>query len=78
MKATESWLGDDSSAGWRVNRPARRHRTLQSLVWAVLLVVVEVGAEDSNQVLLVEHDDVIETFAADRADESLYDAILPW
>ncbi len=41
------------------------------------MVVHEVRAKDAHQVSLVEHDDVIQTLSADRADEPLTIRILP-
>ena len=38
---------------------------MKSLVWAVALVILEVLAEDSKQMLLIEHDHVVETLASD-------------
>jgi len=67
MQAAESWLGHDSSATRRVNGSGYWHSARKSLMRAVILVVIEVLAEDSMQMFLVEHDHMIETFAADRA-----------
>ena len=39
------------------------------------VVVVDVLAQDASQVLLVEHDDVIEAFASERANHALGDRI---
>ena len=41
------------------------------------VVIADVGGEDSRLVRLAEEEDVIEAFAADRADESLNVSILP-
>ncbi len=49
----------------------RGHLALKSLVWAVVLVVLEVLAEDSKQMLLVEYDHVVEQLSSQRADEPL-------
>jgi hypothetical protein len=42
------------------------------------VVILKVSRQHSAQVTLVEDDDVIETFAADRADDALDVGILPW
>jgi hypothetical protein len=56
-------------------------------VWTILcqremrpasVVILKVCREHSAQVALVEDDDVIETFAADRADDAFDVGILPW
>ena len=41
------------------------------------MIVVEVVAEDAFQVCFVENDHMIETFAADRADQTLDVMVLP-
>jgi len=42
------------------------------------VVILKVCRQHSAQVTLVEDDDVIETFAADRADDAFDVGILPW
>ncbi len=41
------------------------------------IIIVGIPAQDSAQVRFAKHDHVVETFAADRADESLNVSILP-
>jgi hypothetical protein len=41
------------------------------------VVILEVRRQHTAQVTLIEDDDVIETFAADRADDALDISILP-
>jgi len=50
---------------------------VQRPVRAVLMIIAEVIPEPLSQVVLVEHDHVVETFAADRADQALDAGILP-
>ena len=42
------------------------------------VMILKIPREDAPQVTLVEDDDVIQAFAADRADEALDIWILPW
>ena len=65
VQTAESWLGHDSSATRRVNGSGYRHSARKSLMRAVVLVVFEVLAEDSKQMVLVEYDHVVETLASD-------------
>jgi len=44
---------------------------------ARVFIVFEVGSEDSAQTAFIEHDDVIQTLAANRADQSLDVRVLP-
>ena len=41
-------------------------------------MIFKVFRQHTAQVTLVEDDDVIETFAADRADDALDISVLPW
>ena len=41
------------------------------------LVVRDIGAEQSSQVLFVEDDDVVETLASDRPDDPFDIGVLP-
>src|SRR5260370_34067398 len=44
----------------------------------VVTVIPKIRRRNTAQVTLIEDDDVIETFAADRADDALDIGILPW
>ena len=46
-------------------------------VRAASVVVLKVCRQHTAQVMLIEDDDVIETFAADRADDALDIGVLP-
>jgi hypothetical protein len=43
-----------------------------------LVMILKIGRQHTAQVTLIEDDDVIETFAADRADDALHIGVLPW
>ncbi len=64
----------------------RSPRIGMSRVWGVLVqgercsgavVVDEIAGEDAAQVRLAEHEDVLQTFATDRADETFREGLLP-
>ena len=42
------------------------------------VVIPKIRRQHTTQVTLIEDDDVIETFAADRADDALHISVLPW
>jgi hypothetical protein len=77
VEAANLWNGDDLARG----------RTLcRAFHWAIFgkremcsrpMVVVNVGRENVPEVLLVEDNNVIETFSADRTDDALGVCILP-
>ena len=46
-------------------------------MWAIRVVVLEVLDQETDQMLLSEHDDVIEALATDRADQALGVSVLP-
>ncbi len=75
MKSAENGLrGDpavplDRSAVWRI--------LVQEQMRSDFIVIAGVGGKDPAQMGLAEDDDMIEAFAADRADQSLRMPVLP-
>ncbi len=55
----------------------KRRIALERQVRSAVVIVVEVSGEDALQVGFVEDDDVVEAFAAERADEPLDVRVLP-
>jgi hypothetical protein len=53
-------------------------RSAQLLMRSAGMIVVDVAAQDATQVLLIEHDDMIEDLATNRANQSLAIRVLPW
>jgi hypothetical protein len=77
MKATHRGQGDDVTlVGW-FNRTRFRRILVERPVGAMLMIINKVVHEPPSQVLLVEHDHVVQTFAADGADQPLDEGILP-
>src|ERR1022692_1934114 len=77
MKATHQGQGDDVTLAGRFNRARFRRILVQRPVRAMLVIITEVIREPPPQVLLVEHDHVVQTFAAEGADQPLDEGILP-
>src|SRR5712664_304057 len=78
VQAADLWKGDNSaSRGWLYG-PRLRTILAEREMRLASVVILKVCRQHSAQVTLVEDDDVIETFAADRADDALDVGILPW
>jgi len=67
-----AWFG----RAW-LNRPARRRCLLQADVRAVFLVIGDIFAPQSPEVLIVQRDYVIKHFTANTADPALRHSVLP-
>ena len=61
----------------RFNRPQCRAVLAQKPVRAVTMIIVQLVGENKAQVIIVQHDDVVQAFPADRADQSFDHGILP-
>jgi hypothetical protein len=71
---------------WKGNNSACRRWLYGPRLWAILVqremrpavvVILKIRRQRTAQVTLIEDDDVIETFAADRADDALDIGVLP-
>jgi hypothetical protein len=62
--------------GW-FHGPRFRSVLVQRSVRAVLMIIAKVVREPLSQVVLVEHDHLVEAFAADGSDQALDEGILP-
>jgi len=60
-----------------LNRPMARRILVQGQMRSEFVVIAGVGRKYATQMGLAEDDDVIEAFAADRADQSLRMPVLP-
>lgn len=78
MKSAELRDRDDCATLPRFDLPRLRGILLQGKVRTRAVVVREVVAQDSPQMLLVEHDDVIEALSADGTDHAFHERALPW
>src|ERR1022692_1234115 len=77
MESTDHGQGDDLAPLGRFNRPRLGSILVQRPVRAVLMMIDKVVREPPSQVLLVEHDHVVQTFAADGADQAFDERVLP-
>ena len=68
METTQQGQGDDVTLVGCFNRARFRRILIQRPVRAMLVIITEVVGEPAPQVLLVEHDHVVQTFAAEGAD----------
>ena len=77
VEASDLWEGDDlAGLGW-VYRAALRTILGEREVRSRRVVIVKVGRQHALQVTLIEDDDVIETLAANRANDALDVGVLP-
>ena len=78
VQAADLWEGNNGTCGGWLYRPRLRAILAEREMCAAPVVVVEVRRQHTAQVTLVEDDDVIEAFAADRADDAFDIGVLPW
>src|SRR5882724_7404857 len=71
MQATNFGNRDDRVERRRLDRPSVGCIFVERQVSASPVIVREVRGEDASQVPLAENDDMVQTLAPDRADESL-------
>jgi hypothetical protein len=78
MQTANLWEGNNGACrGW-LYRTRLGAIIVQREMRAASVVILKVCRQHSAQVTLIEDDDVIETFAADRADDAFDVGILPW
>ena len=78
VQAADLWKGNDGTCrGW-LYRTRLGAILVQREMGAASVVVLKVCRQHSAQVTLIEDDDVIETFAPDRATDALDIGVLPW
>src|SRR6266446_2209370 len=77
MQAADFRDGDDRARGRRAYRAGLRAILVERQMRSASVIVLEIGRQDAAQVGFIENDDVIETLAADRADDALDIGVLP-
>ena len=75
MQSTEDRPCNDLAVS--LHGPMARRSLEQGQMRPGFIVIAGVGSEDPAQMGLAEDDDMIEAFAADRADQSLHMPVLP-
>ena len=63
--------GPHGSEGWRLDYPWIGRIALERKIRAAVVIIIEVCPEHPFQMRLVQHDNVIQAFAADRSDQPL-------
>ena len=75
MKSAQDWSRDILTVP--VHGPMAWRILVQRQMRPDFIVIVGVGGKDPTQMAFAEDDNVIEAFAADRADQSLRMSVLP-
>jgi hypothetical protein len=78
VQAADLREGDNGACGGWLYEPRLGAILVQREMRPAVVVILKVLGQHMAQVTLIEDDDVIETFAADRADDALDIGILPW
>jgi hypothetical protein len=77
MKATDLWDRNDAPASWGLHLARIGAVVVEGLMRAGGVVVRQVTTPQASEVVFVDHNDVIETFPSNRADDALGEGILP-
>ena len=77
MQTTDLWEGDNLACRGRLYAARLRTILVEREMGSGPVMVLKIPRQDAAQVMLVKDDDVIQTFAADRADEALDIGVLP-
>ena len=77
MQATDFRDGDDSSDAAMLNRAGVGAILVERKMRPGSMIVIDIRGQDAAQMALVEDQDVIQTFAANRTDYALYISVLP-
>jgi hypothetical protein len=78
MQSVDLWEGDNLARGGRVCWAGLRTVLVERKMSSRPVVILKIRRQNTAQVTLIKDDDVIETLAADRADEALDVGVLPW
>ena len=77
MQSADLRSGNDLALTWGLYFARRRRITIQGQVRVYVVIICKIQSQNSLQVDFVQHDHVIQTFAADGADDSFSVGILP-
>ncbi len=81
MQSTQDWQGEDlTSLVIQRNRLPISFWDLlsDSLMWSGLIEVLDIGTQETMQLLLLQDEQVIETLATHAAQKAFTDGIGPW
>ena len=74
MQAAHFGNRDDRAKGRRLDRPFVGCILVEREVGASPVIVLKVRGQETSEMSLAEHDDMVEALASERADEALYRA----
>ena len=77
MKPTDFWYLHNPAFFRRLDFPGFRAILIQSKVTAAIVIMREIGSKRRAKRFLVDHNDVIEAFPSDRANQALLIRTLP-
>jgi len=78
MQAADLWKGDNGAGRRWLYGSRLRTILVEREMRAASVVILKVCRQHSAQVTLIEDNHMIETFAADRADDAFDIGVLPW
>ena len=77
VQAADLWEGDNVAGRGRLHRPGLGAIFVDREMRAASVVVLKGCRQHTAEVVLIEDDDVVETFAADRANDAFDIGVLP-
>jgi hypothetical protein len=77
VQSADLRYGDDGPAGWPLYFSGIGALVVKGLMRTRSVVVREIPAQQAPEMPFVDHDDVIEAFSTNRADDALGEGILP-
>ena len=77
VQAVNLWEGNNGAGRGRLYEPRLRAILAEREMCAAAVVIVKVRRQHRAQVTLIEDDEVIEAFPADRADDAFDIGVLP-
>lgn len=78
MQAADLRSGNDLALTWGLYFARRGRIAIQGQVWTNVVIICKVQSQNSVQMNFVQHDQVIQIFSADGANDSLSEWVLPW
>jgi hypothetical protein len=78
VQTADLWEGNNGACGGWLCGTRLGASPVQREMRAALVVILKICQQHTAQVTFIEDDNLIETFAADRADDALDIGVLPW
>ena len=77
MQAADLWSRNDRALTWWLYFARRGRVTIQRQVRSYVVIICKIQSQNSLKMDFAQHDQMIQTFAADGADDSFRVGILP-